>query len=127
MTVPFPAICPTQRSYTPGEYPTKKFTAINGSSNTRLYGNSAFDATLSLSFLLNDADMAKLLESWHESRGGFEVLDLPPAVFGGVSATLQAQIPSYLQWRWAQMPSVESLLPNRSRVQVQLIATLDAS
>ena len=126
MTVTFPAVCPTRRTYTPGNYPTKKVTSINGATTTRLYGSKAYDATMSLSFLLNDADMASLLDSWHESKGGFYTLDLPDSVFAGVSADLQAQIPEYLQWRWAEMPSVESVMPDRSRVQVQLIATLDS-
>ena len=126
MTVSFPAICPTRRTYTPGKYATKKITSINGATTTRLYGSKAYDATLNLSFLLSDADMSELLASWHESRGGFATLNLPSSVFSGLSDTLQSQIPSYLQWRWAEMPSVESVLPNRSRVQVQLIATLDA-
>ena len=126
MTVSFPALCPTRRTYTPGQYPTKKITSINGATTTRLYGSKAFDATMNLSFLLSDADMTKLLNSWHASRGGFDTLKLPSSVFSGIGETLQAQIPNYLQWRWAEMPSVESVLPNRSRVQVQLIATLDA-
>ena len=126
MTVTFPAVCPTRRTYTPGNYPTKKVTSINGATTTRLYGSKAYDATMSLSFLLNDADMASLLDSWHESRGGFDTLNLPDSVFAGVSSVLQAQIPEYLQWRWAEMPSVESVMPDRSRVQVQLIATLDS-
>lgn len=126
MSVDFPEICPTRRTYTPGEYATKRFSAISGASTTRLYGSKAFDASLNMSFLLSDKDMAALLDSWHESKGGFDVLNLPGSVFSGISDTLQSQIPSYLQWRWAEMPSVESVLPNRSRVQVQLIATLDA-
>ncbi len=126
MSIDFPEICPTRRTYTPGQYPTKRFSSISGASNTRLYGSKAFDATMNLSFLLNDSDMARLLDSWHDSRGGFVSINLPDSVFAGISDTLQGQIPSYLQWRWAEMPSVESVLPNRSRVQVQLIATLDA-
>jgi len=126
MTATFPAVCPTRRTYTPGNYPTKKVTSINGATTTRLYGSKAYDATMSLSFLLNDTDMASLLDSWHDSRGGFYTLDLPDSVFAGVSSVLQAQIPEYLQWRWAEMPSVESVMPDRSRVQVQLIATLDS-
>jgi len=126
MSVNFPEICPTRRTYTPGEYATKVFTAINGASNTRLYGSKAFNAKLNMSFLLDDADMASLLNSWHESKGGYYTLNLPASVFAGVSSILQTQIPSYLQWRWAEMPSVESVMPNRSRVQVQLLATLDS-
>ncbi len=126
MSVKFPEICPTRRTYTPGEYATKTFSALNGASTTRLYGSKAFDATLNMSFLLNDDEMAELLNSWHKSKGGFDSLDLPSSVFAGIGNGLQTQIPSYLQWRWAEMPSVESVMPNRSRVQVQLIATLDS-
>lgn len=126
MSIDFPAICPTRRTYTPGEYATKRFSAINGAGTTRLYGSKAFDASLNMSFLLDDNDMSSLLDSWHESKGGFDTLNLPSSVFSGLSDTLQSQIPSYLQWRWAEMPSVESVMPNRSRVQVQLIATLDS-
>ena len=126
MSIDFPDICPTRRTYTPGEYATKRFSSISGASDTRLYGSKAFDAGLSMSFLLDDADMASLLDSWHASKGGFYTLDLPDSVFAGVSSALQTQIPSYLQWRWAEMPSVESVMPNRSWVQVQLIATLDS-
>ncbi len=123
--IDFPALCPTRRSYTPGQYATKRFSAINGASNVRLYGNKAFDATLNLSFFLNDLEATSVLEAWHQSQGGFKELRLPASVFSGVSTTLQSQVPRYLQWRWAEMPSVESVLPNRSRVQVKLIATLD--
>ena len=126
MSVQFPAVCPTRRSFTPGEYPTKQYSSISGASVTRLYGNRAFDAQMSLDFVLGDAETAAVLASWHESKGGAYVLDLPDSVFGGASEDLKNEIPSYLNWRWAEMPSVESLFPGRSRVQAKLTATLDA-
>jgi len=67
MTVSFPAICPVQRSYTPGSYATKQFTSINGASVTRLYGSKAFNAELSLTFVLGDAELEELLQSYHAS------------------------------------------------------------
>ena len=81
---------------------------------------------MSLDFVLNDADTAAVLESWHESKGGAYTLNLPSSVFSGNSSELNGKIPSYLNWRWAEMPSVESLFPGRSRVQAKLTATLDA-
>ena len=126
MSVAFPAVCPTRRSFTPGEYPTRKYSSISGASVTRLYGSRAFDAQMSLDFVLNDADTAAVLESWHESKGGAYTLSLPSSVFSGNSSDLNGKIPSYLNWRWAEMPSVESLFPGRSRVQAKLTATLDA-
>jgi hypothetical protein len=125
MTVSFPALCPSRRSFTPGKYPTKRFASISGAGSTRLYGSKAFDATLELEFAITDADLANILKSWHDSKGGAYVLTLPAMIFEGIERTTQEQIPDYLNWRWAEMPSVESLFPGRSRVRVQLIATLD--
>lgn len=126
MSVSFPALEPTRRTFTPGQYPTKKFDSISGASTTRLYGSRAFDAQLNMDFVTSDADTISLLNSWHASKGGAYTMTLPNSVFSGATADLTAEIPSYLNWRWAEMPSVESLFPGRSRVQVRLVATLDA-
>lgn len=126
MTVSFPAICPVQRSYTPGSYATKQFSSLNGASVTRLYGSKAFNAELSLTFVLGDASLEELLASYHSSYGGAQTLTLPSSVFQGLTSGVKGHIPSYLNWRWAEEPSIESLLPGRSRVQVRLTATLDA-
>ena len=121
----YPNLCPIRRTLTPGEYATRRFTAIDGAGRTRLYGSKAFDATLQLEYLLTDDDLALLLESYHNARGSFRALSLGVEVFQGISPTLLAQIPDYLSWRWAETPVVESLLPGRSRVRVNLVATLD--
>ena len=126
MSVAFPAVCPTRRSFTPGEYQTKRYSSISGASVTRLYGSRAANAQMSLDFVLGDADTAAVLQSWHDSKGGAYTLNLPSSVFDGASSDLNGKIPSYLNWRWAEMPSVESLVPGRSRVQAKLTATLDA-
>tara|TARA_R110002012_G_scaffold321633_1_gene550248 strand:- start:5570 stop:5947 length:378 start_codon:yes stop_codon:yes gene_type:complete len=124
MTVDFPAISPTQRSYTPGEYPTKRFTSISGAGTTRLYGSKAFNATLGLVFLQDDAGTQSILKSWHESYGGARILTLPATIFEGMNGP-EEQIPSYLNWRWESVPVVQSLFPGRSKIQVALVATLD--
>ena len=120
----FQAVNPTRRSFTPGKYPTKRFDSISGAGTTRLYGSKAFNATLNLEFLLDDTNTAAILQSWHDSRGGAKILTLPATVFAGMAGP-ENQIPSYLNWRWSDMPSVESLLPGRSRIRVTLVATLD--
>jgi hypothetical protein len=126
MSVSFPAVSPTRRSFTPGRYATKKFDSISGSSSIRLYGSRAFDAELTMDFVTGDAETTAILNSWHESKGGAYTLTLPASIFTGTTSDLTDQIPSYLNWRWAESPSVESLFPGRSRVQVRLVATLDA-
>ena len=57
MSTAYPSLCPTaSRSWTPGVagYPTRRFNAINGPQQTRLYGSKAFDATLALEYVLSD-------------------------------------------------------------------------
>ena len=47
---------PTKRTFSPGSYATKRFSSISGAGTTRLYGSKGFDATLRMTFLLNDDD-----------------------------------------------------------------------
>jgi hypothetical protein len=123
--ISFPAVSPTRRSFTPGEYPTKRFDSISGAGTTRLYGSKASNATLDLEFLLDDTNTEALLQSWHDSLGGAKVLTLPATLFEGMNGP-EGQIPNYLNWRWSETPSVESLVPGRSRIRVTLVATLDS-
>ena len=123
--IDFPAVSPTRRRFTPGEYPIKRFDSISGAGVTRLYGSKAFNATLDLEFLLDDTGTAAVLQSWHDSMGGAKVLTLPTELFEGMNGP-EGQIPNYLNWRWAQVPSVQSIVPGRSRIQASLVATLDS-
>jgi len=116
---------PTRRTFKPGQFATKRFTSISGAGSTRLYGSKAFDATLQLSFLLSDSDTCAMLKCWDNAKGTYDTLELPEEFLAGSSPILDCGVPTYLNWRWADPPSVESLLPGRSRVQINLIATLD--
>jgi hypothetical protein len=116
---------PVERTFTPGDFPTRRFNSISGAGTTRLYGSKQFDATLELGFVLSDADTCTVLRAWDAAKGTFDTLTLPEEFFAGSGELLDCGIPDYLQWRWAEKPSVTSLLPNRSRVQIRLVATLD--
>ena len=117
---------PTRRSFTPGRFPTKRFDSISGAGTTRLYGSKAFNATLQLTFILNDEDTCAFLKCWDDAYGDYDTIELPDEFFAGSSPVLDCGVPDYLNWRWAEAPSVESLFPGRSRVQVNLVATLDS-
>ena len=78
-----------------------------------------------MSFMLDDADTCTIMKCWNDAYGDYDVLTLPEAFFAGASSVLDCTIPDYLNWRWAEAPSVESLFPGRSRVQINLVATLD--
>lgn len=117
---------PTRRTFVPGKFATKRFNSISGAGTTRLYGSKAFDAKLQMTFVLSDADTNAFLECWDAAYGDYDTIRLPAEFFAGASYALDSDVPYDLNWRWADAPSVESLFPGRSRVQVNLIATLDA-
>lgn len=117
---------PTRRSFKPGRFPTKRFDSISGAGTTRLYGSKAFNATLQLTFILNDEDTCAFLKCWDDAYGEYDTIELPDKFFAGSSPVLDCGVPDYLNWKWAEAPSVESLFPGRSRVQVNLVATLDS-
>ena len=125
MTVSFPSLIPTQRTYTVGDYPTKRFNSISGAGTTRLYGSKAFDAVLDLEFSANDTELTTILACFNSAYGSGTALTLPSSIFNGMNSALQAQIPSYVTWRWQETPQVQSVFNNRSRVTVKLIGTLD--
>lgn len=117
---------PTRRSFSPGSFATKRFTSISGAGTTRIYGSKATEASLSLTFLVGDDDVNVFLKCWNDAYGDYDVLTLPDQFFEGASPLLDSGVPEYLNWRWADAPSVESLFPGRSRVQIKLTATLDS-
>lgn len=117
---------PTKRTFVPGQYATKRFESISGAGTTRLYGSKAFDAQLRITLLLNDDDTCAVLRCWDDAYGTYDTIELPEEFLAGSSPILDCGVPEYLNWRWAEAPSVESILPGRSRVQINLVATLDA-
>ena len=50
---------------------------------------------------------------------------LPDAVVASNGELLDAIVPDYLEWHWAEPPSVESLNPGLHRVTVKLVAHLE--
>ena len=55
MSVPFPELSPTKRSFQQGRWPT--VVSMNGSSTNRIYGDSSTEATIDLEFLVDDSGM----------------------------------------------------------------------
>ena len=117
---------PTRRTFVPGKFPTKRTNSISGAGTTRIYGSKATEAQLRMTFVVGDADVRAFLKCWDDALGEYAILELPAVFFEGAGVLLDSGVPEYLNWRWADAPSVESLFPGRSRVQVNFTATLDA-
>lgn len=108
MTV-FPSLIPSQRTWTPGDYPSTSFTALNLREGRVLHSNLLADSKLRLVFTgLDEADMLAILLHYQEQLGSFSAFDLPSQVFSGVSNDADYGTPGY-QWRYAEIPLVEDL------------------
>ena len=125
MTTAFPAIAPTKRSYTAPQFATKRFDSISGAGVTRLYGSKSFGAQLQLEYNLADSGTSQFLECYENARGDFDTLELPTEIFDGMSSDITSQIPAHLSWRFKETPQIDSIFPNRSRIRVRLVGTID--
>jgi hypothetical protein len=132
-SVPFPAVKPTGRSYTPGAYPTAEFKSLSGVTTRMLYGNRRSDAELSLEFgNITDTNAALILRNYEQvtPTGDWVSFTSATGSLGAASplATyLQESGGSGLRWRYAEAPQVSSVFPGRSTVRVTFVGQLDAA
>lgn len=131
MAVQFPVIKPSSRSFTAPKWPITTRRSQSGVLTRRLWGNSSSGAGLSLKFNgLGDAETAKILIAYEAAKGSFDDLIIPSSVLDGLEPELRSIFGSpggqNLQWRFAEdsPPTVESIYPGRSNVDVSLTATL---
>lgn len=131
MAVNFPAITPTSRSFSAPVYPTTVYRSQSGTTTRRLWASSPSNAQLSLSFTnIADADARQLLDCYTNASGSVEVLVLPPQLFTGAELALSiflSQASTLMSWHFADgsSPKVDSVVPGRSSVTLELIASLD--
>jgi len=129
--VAFPALIPSGRRYSPGQYPQAEFKALNGATTTLRYGNRRFDAELDLTFQnITDVQAASVLKLYEDTMVADDWVTFTAAdVAGGASTELANYIRevggSNLRWRFAEPPGVDSVLPDMSTLQCKFIGRLD--
>jgi hypothetical protein len=127
MSVPFPSIRPSSRSFKLGAFPVKKYRTLSGVSVKRSFGNRPFAYELQLGFAnIDDDTTASILNHYNNTSGGFSRFTLPDAVFSGVNSNLRniARPSSSIRWEYAEPPQIESIIGGRSNVQVSLIGEI---
>ena len=129
--VAFPAIRPTGRQYNPGTYPQTEFRAQNGVVTRMLYGNRRTDAELSLEFRnVTDSQAAAILSNYEAVNRTWNWVtftgnDGAAGVGSALANYLREVGGSGLRWRYADPPSVSSVVPGRSTVQCKFVGVLD--
>jgi hypothetical protein len=119
----FPALVPTSREFSPGDWPVKRFNSQSGSEIRILYGNQRSNAKLSLSYdNISDSNAQLFLTDYDAQYGTLRTFDLPAAVLTGTSVAMQA--PAGSKWRYEAEPQLRSVRPGRSSVTVNLVTVI---
>jgi hypothetical protein len=119
----FPAIRPTRRSFTFGEYPVKAYRALSGKVVRRSFGSKPYGHLLELMFEgIDDNVVNQLFDHYNIQQGVTIGFTLPDEVFSGISSELRGklQAPSSIEWTYAETPTVESIYSGRSNVTIKL-------
>jgi hypothetical protein len=127
MSIPFPEIKPSGRSFKPGQFPTKVYRALSGATVKRSFGNRAFGNELRLEFrAISDNLVNQFLDHYNATGGGFTRFVLSAAALAGLSTTTQGYLQSTatIRWEYAGPPEITSLRPGCSDVQITLVGEL---
>jgi hypothetical protein len=131
MSVTFPTIEPTSRSFTAPRWPISATRSQSGVTSQRLWGSKPSQAQLALTFdNITDNNAALILQAYNSAKGTITELTLPTVIFNGASANLAGWLNTTstgagMKWFFdEEPPSVESVAPNRSSVRLTLVAEL---
>ena len=117
----FPALTPTSRRVTQGQYAVKRFTTISGTGTTRAYSSQPFNSTLELSFdNVPDSSALAIMKCYESARGNYAALTLPSALWNGLDPALQLVLQRDYTWRFAEQPQLTSGVPGISSIAVKL-------
>ena len=133
---------PTSRSYKPGKYPQSQFQATNGATTVVQYGSQCYNSELQMTFAnIRDERAAELMDLYYEVNGKWDYLVLDgqdgdtgtiednAGAAGGIKDTgLRDQIREkdrILKYRFKEPPTLTSVMPGVSTVQMTLVGYLD--
>ena len=129
MSVTFPSsITPSNRDFTLGQYPTKVYRSLAGTTVKRSYGNKPHSYQLTLQYEnIADDKVLEFINHYNTTGGGFSRFALPAKVFSGMSASLTAtvQAPYNIQWEYSSPPKVQSVYRGVSTVSIDLTGELN--
>ena len=104
----FPALVPSSRTFTPGEYPATAFSGYSGAQARVRHSNIFVAAQLRLSYIgLSEAEMLQVWNHYAGRRGTFEPFTLPAQVLSGSNIT--DYVPAGYRWIYSGPGQVEDL------------------
>ena len=117
----FPAIEPSTRALTFGDYPQLTYEGVSGGNVRFLQGSNRVDQILSLGYqYLTEADATLILDHYRGQEGTLLAFDLPLAIWAGYSSPPINSID--YEWRYAGPFEVAIPAPLRYNMTIELVA-----
>jgi hypothetical protein len=121
--MPFPALQPTSRDFTPGNWPVKSYKSQSGAEVRILYGDTRTSMELTLGYdNISDAQAEQFLTHYDETKGTYNTFTINSSTKAGWTGTGAAIDSGTInRWRYADPPQVTAVKPGRSSVRVSLL------
>jgi hypothetical protein len=121
--MPFPALQPTSRDFTPGNWPVKSYKSQSGAEVRILYGDTRTSMELTLGYdNISDAQAEQFLTHYDETKGTYNTFAINSSTKAGWTGTAAAIDSGTInRWRYADPPQVTAVKPGRSSVRVSLM------
>lgn len=121
--MPFPALQPTSRDFTPGNWPVKSYKSQSGAEVRILYGDTRTNMELTLGYdNISDAQAQQFLTHYDETKGTYNTFTINSSTKAGWTGTTTAIDSGTInRWRYADPPQVTAVKPGRSSVRVSLL------
>ena len=121
--MPFPALKPTSRDFTPGNWPVKSFKSQSGAEVRILYGDTRTGMEMTLGYdNITDAQAQEFLTHYDETKGTYGIFTIRSFTRAGWAASPFAiDCGPINRWRYADPPQLTAVKPGRSSVRVSLI------
>ena len=121
--MPFPALQPTSRDFTPGNWPVKSYKSQSGAEVRILYGDTRTSMELTLGYdNISDAQAEQFLTHYDETKGTYNTFTINDSTKAGWSGTAAAIDSGTInRWRYADPPQVTAVKPGVSSVRVSLM------
>lgn len=122
----FPDFTPSARNYEPSTWPVKTFQTMNGAEVRILYGDTPSSAKLKLTYAnVSDSTAQQFLDHFQQMKGTFLTFALGSNTANGwKGGSLPGVGASQQRWRYESPPSVASVRPGISTVDVMLLEVI---
>ena len=128
--LPYPPLTPSARQITIGDYPVSKYRAMDGAEIRILYGTEDTGATMELTYQNITDDLASdFPRHFRSTKGTFERFPIAQEVYNGWDGDTtvgpdQIFRGEKARWRYNSPPTITSVRPGVSTVQVSLVSVL---